>query len=170
MVQESSTDVILLSSRAPRFVDKFLRCREAAAETGKPVIVTHGRSLRRGRARRRLPPPPEWPAVGGLLTRCSTNYGLHRPPTILDEAVNHRGPLADDEPEAEGDQGRRADGFRRAAYGPPTGVDERACRLQELSQVFQARSRSCLPSYGAARNSDRRHGAGRVNTRAAGRA
>ena len=45
MVQDSSTDVILLFIEGIRDVDQFLAAARRAAETGKPVIVTKvGRS------------------------------------------------------------------------------------------------------------------------------
>ena len=45
MVQDASTDVILLFIEGIRDVDKFLAAARRAAETGKPVIVTKvGRS------------------------------------------------------------------------------------------------------------------------------
>src|SRR5258708_12963598 len=45
MVQDSSTDVILLFIEGIRDVEKFLAAARRAAETGKPVIVTKvGRS------------------------------------------------------------------------------------------------------------------------------
>src|SRR6201987_983763 len=40
MVQDSSTDVILLFIEGIRDVDQFLAAARRAAETGKPVIVT----------------------------------------------------------------------------------------------------------------------------------
>src|SRR3979411_636492 len=51
MVQDSSTDVILLFIEGIRDVDKFLAAAKRAAEIGKPVIVTKvGRSGAGGRA------------------------------------------------------------------------------------------------------------------------
>jgi len=45
MVQDPSTDVILLFIEGIRDVDRFLAAARRAAETGKPVIVTKvGRS------------------------------------------------------------------------------------------------------------------------------
>ena len=51
MVQDASTDVILLFIEGIRDVDKFLIAAKRAAEAGKPVIVTKvGRSGEIGRA------------------------------------------------------------------------------------------------------------------------
>jgi len=85
MVQDASTDVILLFIEVSAMSTKFLAAARRAAEIGKPVIVTKvGRSDAGERARRRI--PPAWPAGPRPMTRCSPKYGFIVS-NDLDEAV-----------------------------------------------------------------------------------
>ena len=66
MVQDASTDVILLFIEGIRDVDKFLAAARRAAESRQARHRHQGRPLRRGRARRRLAYRQHGRLVGGL--------------------------------------------------------------------------------------------------------
>ncbi len=79
MVQDVSTDVILLFIEGIRDVDKFLVAARRAAELKKPVIVTKVEPLR-ARASVRWPcTPPAWPDGRQPMMRCSQSTVLSSP-------------------------------------------------------------------------------------------
>jgi hypothetical protein len=72
MVQDQSTDVILLFIEGIRDVDKFLAAARRAAEMKKPAAPAPA-NARRPRI------PPAWPGGRRPMTRCSRNTALSFP-------------------------------------------------------------------------------------------
>ena len=121
MVQDPSTDVILLFIEGIRDVDKFLVAARRAAEIGKPVIVTKvGRSGAGERAAAsHTASMAGWSAAYDAVF---AKYGFIVS-NDLDEAVDHRGG-ADHVAAAEGRPGRRRHRLRRRRHlGRGHGVD-----------------------------------------------
>ena len=150
MVQDASTDVILLFIEGIRDVDKFLAAARRAAEMGKPVIVTKvGRSGAGERAAAsHTASMAGWSAAYDAVF---AKYGFIVS-NDLDEARDHRGG-ADHAIRC-----RRAIASRcsRCPAAPASGARIpcrcRACRCRSLSRRIQAEISELMPSYGAARN------------------
>ena len=150
MVQDASTDVILLFIEGIRDVDKFLAAAQRAAEIGKPVIVTKvGRSGAGERAAAsHTASMAGWSAAYDAVF---AKYGFIVS-NDLDEAVDHRRG-ADHQSAAERRPRRRAHGVRRRRHlGRRHGRRCRVCRCRNCRQPIQAEIMKLLPSYGAARN------------------
>ena len=164
MVQDASTDVILLFIEGIRDVDKFLAAAKRAAESGKPVIVTKvGRSGAGERAAAsHTASMAGWSAAYDAVF---AKYGFIVS-NDLDEAVTIAAVLTSN-PLAEGRPRRGADRIRRRRHlGRRYGVDAgpegagvvgwHADRDQEADAVLWRGGQS-----------DRRHRAGRQQRRPA---
>src|SRR5882672_10954917 len=128
MVQDASTDVILLFIEGIRDVDKFLVAARRAAEIGKPVIVTKvGRSA----------------AYDAVFAK----YGFIVS-NDLDEAVTIAAVLTTN-PMPKGD---RVAVLTVSGGAGIWGADTVALQVPELSESIQTEIRKLLPSYGAAGN------------------
>src|SRR5665213_4443687 len=149
MVQDSSTDVILLFIEGIRDVDKFLAAARLAAETGKPVIVTKvGRSGAGERAAAsHTASMAGWSAAYDAIF---AKYGFIIS-NDLDEAVAIAAVLATS-PLPTGD---RVAVLTVSGGGGIWGADTvsmQGMQVPELSEKIQAGIRGLIPSYGAARN------------------
>src|SRR6478752_1927384 len=135
MVQDASTDVILLFIEGIRDVDKFLAAARRAAETGKPVIVTKvGRSGAGERAAAsHTASMAGWSAAYDAVF---AKYGFIVS-NDLDEAVTIAAVLT-----TNGGAG---------IWGADT-VSMQGLQVPELSHAIQAEISALLPSYGATRN------------------
>ena len=149
MVQDSSTDVILLFIEGIRDVDKFLVAAKRAAETGKPVIVTKvGRSGAGERAAAsHTASMAGWSAAYDAVF---AKYGFIVS-NDLDEAVTIAAVLTTS-PLPKGDRvGVLTVSGGAGIWGADT-VSMQGLQVPELSQGIQAEIKKLLPSYGAARN------------------
>ncbi len=149
MVQDSSTDVILLFIEGIRDVDKFLGAAKRAAETGKPVIVTKvGRSGAGERAAAsHTASMAGWSAAYDAVF---AKYGFIVS-NDLDEAVTIAAVLTTS-PLPKGDRvGVLTVSGGAGIWGVDT-VSMQGLQVPELSQGIQAEIEKLLPSYGAARN------------------
>ena len=149
MVQDSSTDVILLFIEGIRDVDKFLAAARRAAETGKPVIVTKvGRSGAGERAAAsHTASMAGWSAAYDAVF---AKYGFIVS-NDLDEAVTIAA-RADHQSAAEGRPRRRAHGVRRRRHlGRGHGLDAGPAGAGIVATDPGGNPR-LIPSYGAARN------------------
>jgi acyl-CoA synthetase (NDP forming) len=149
MVQDSSTDVILLFIEGIRDVDKFLAAAKRAAETGKPVIVTKvGRSGAGERAAAsHTASMAGWSAAYDAVF---AKYGFIVS-NDLDEAVTIAAVLATS-PLPKGDRvGVLTVSGGAGIWGADT-VSMQGLQVPELSDGIQAEIKKLLPSYGAARN------------------
>src|SRR6476620_7654765 len=149
MVQDASTDVILLFIEGIRDVDKFLAAARRAAETGKPVIVTKvGRSGAGERAAAsHTASMAGWSAAYDAVF---AKYGFIVS-NDLDEAVTIAAVLTTNQL-PKGDRVAvltvsGGDGI----WGADT-VSMQGLKVPELSQAVQAQIRQWMPSYGAAGN------------------
>src|SRR6266851_1999547 len=135
MVQDASTDVILLFIEGIRDVDKFLAAAQRAAETGKPVIVTKvGRSGAGERAAAsHTASMAGWSAAYDAVF---AKYGFIVS-NDLDEAVTTVAVLT-----VSGGAG---------IWGADT-VSMQGLQVPELSKSIQAEISALLPSYGATGN------------------
>lgn len=149
MVQDASTDVILLFLEGIRDTDKFLAAAQGAAETGKPVIVTKvGRSGAGGRAAAsHTASMAGWSAAYDAVF---AKYGFIIS-NDLDEAVAIAAVLTSS-PWSAGD---RVAVVTVSGGGGIWGADVVAAQglqVPELSASVQASIRGMIPSYGSPRN------------------
>src|SRR6266700_3306583 len=149
MVQDASTDVILLFIEGIRDVDRFLVAARRAAEIGKPVIVTKvGRSGAGERAAAsHTASMAGWSAAYDAVF---AKYGFIVS-NDLDEAVTIAAVLTTN-PLPKGDRvGVLTVSGGAGIWGADT-VSMQGLQVPELSQGIQAEIKKLLPSYGAARN------------------
>ena len=149
MVQDCSTDVILLFIEGIRDVDKFLVAARRAAEIGKPVIVTKvGRSGAGERAAAsHTASMAGWSAAYDAVF---AKYGFIVS-NDLDEAVTIAAVLTTS-PLPKGDRvGVITVSGGGGIWGADT-VSMQGLQVPELPAPMQAEIRKLLPSYGAARN------------------
>jgi acyl-CoA synthetase (NDP forming) len=149
MVQDASTDVILLFIEGIRDVDKFLAAAQRAAETGKPVIVTKvGRSGAGERAAAsHTASMAGWSAAYEAVF---AKYGFIVS-NDLDEAVTIAAVLTTN-PMPKGDRVAVLTVSGGAGIWGADTVAMQGLQVPELSQSIQAEIRKLLPSYGAAGN------------------
>src|SRR3954449_2953417 len=149
MVQDPSTDVILLFIEGIRDVDRFLAAARCAAELGKPVIVTKvGRSDAGERAAAsHTASMAGWTAAYDAVF---AKYGFIVS-NDLDEAVTIAAVLTTS-PLPRGDRvGVVTVSGGAGIWGADT-VSMQGLQVPELPAPMQAEIRKLLPSYGAARN------------------
>ncbi len=149
MVQDASTDVILLFIEGIRDVDKFLAAAKRAAEIGKPVIVTKvGRSGAGERAAAsHTASMAGWSAAYDAVF---AKYGFIVS-NDLDEAVTIAAVLASN-PLPRGD---RVAVLTVSGGGGIWGADTvsmQGLQVPELSGGIQAEIKQWMPSYGSAKN------------------
>src|SRR3954463_768965 len=149
MVQDDSTDVILLFIEGIRDVDKFLAAARRAAEIGKPVIVAKvGRSGAGERAAA---------SHTASMAGCSAAYDavFARYGFIvsndLDEAVSIAAVLASN-PLPKGDRVAVLTVSGGAGIWGADTVALQGLQVPELSQTIQSEIKKLMPSYGAAGN------------------
>jgi len=149
MVQDASTDVILLFIEGIRDVDKFLAAARRAAETGKPVIVTKvGRSGAGERAAAsHTASMAGWSAAYDAVF---AKYGFIVS-NDLDEAVTIAAVLATN-PMPKGDRVAVLTVSGGAGIWGADTVSLQGLQVPELSEAIQAEIMKLLPSYGSARN------------------
>jgi acetate---CoA ligase (ADP-forming) len=149
MVQDSSTDVILLFIEGIRDVDKFLAAARRAAETGKPVIVTKvGRSGAGERAAAsHTASMAGWSAAYDAVF---ARYGFIVS-NDLDEAVTIAAVLATN-PMPRGDRVAVLTVSGGAGIWGADAVSMQGLQVPELSAPIQQEIKKLLPSYGATRN------------------
>ena len=149
MVQDASTDVILLFIEGIRDVDKFLAAARRAAETGKPVIVTKvGRSGAGERAAAsHTASMAGWSAAYDAVF---AKYGFIVS-NDLDEAVTIAALLTTN-PLPKGDRVAVLTVSGGAGIWGADTVALQGLQVPELSQAIQAEIKKLLPSYGAAGN------------------
>jgi acyl-CoA synthetase (NDP forming) len=149
MVQDSSTDVILLFIEGIRDVDKFLVAARRAAEIGKPVIVTKvGRSGAGERAAAsHTASMAGWSAAYDAMF---AKYGFIVS-NDLDEAVTIAAVLTTN-PMPKGDRVAVLTVSGGAGIWGADTVAMHGLQVPELSQSIQTEIRKLLPSYGAAGN------------------
>jgi acetate---CoA ligase (ADP-forming) len=149
MVQDSSTDVILLFIEGIRDVDKFLAAARRAAETGKPVIVTKvGRSGAGERAAAsHTASMAGWSAAYDAVF---AKYGFIVS-NDLDEAVTIAAVLTTN-PMPKGDRVAVLTVSGGAGIWGADTVSLQGLQVPELSETIQAEIARLLPSYGSARN------------------
>src|ERR1700704_3593645 len=149
MVQDSSTDVILLFIEGIRDVEKFLAAARRAAEIGKPVIVTKvGRSGGGDRAAAsHTASMAGWSAAYDAVF---AKYGFIVS-NDLDEAVTIAAVLTTN-PLPKGDRVAVLTVSGGAGIWGADTVAMQGLQVPELSQSIQTEIRKLLPSYGATRN------------------
>jgi acetyltransferase len=149
MVQDSSTDVILLFIEGIRDVEKFLVAARRAAEIGKPVIVTKvGRSGAGERAAAsHTASMAGWSAAYDAVF---AKYGFIVS-NDLDEAVAIAAVLTTS-PLPKGDRVAVLTVSGGAGIWGADTVSMQGLQVPELPASMQAEIRKLLPSYGAARN------------------
>src|ERR1700727_1149183 len=149
MVQDASTDVILLFIEGVRDVDKFLAAARRAAATGKPVIVTKvGRSGAGERAAAsHTASMAGWSAAYDAVF---AKYGFIIS-NDLDEAVTIAAVLTTN-PLPKGDRVAVLTVSGGAGIWGADTVSMQGLQVPELSAPIQAEIRALIPSYGAARN------------------
>ncbi len=149
MVQDTSTDVILLFIEGIRDVDKFLSAARRAAETGKPVIVTKvGRSGAGERAAAsHTASMAGWSAAYDAVF---AKYGFIVS-NDLDEAVTIAAVLTTN-PMPKGDRVAVLTVSGGAGIWGADTVSMQGLQVPELSAPIQAEISALLPSYGATRN------------------
>jgi acetyltransferase len=149
MVQDASTDVILLFIEGIRDVDKFLAAARRAAEVGKPVIITKvGRSGAGERAAAsHTASMAGWSAAYDAVF---AKYGLIIS-NDLDEAVTIAALLATN-PLPKGDRVAVLTVSGGAGIWGADTVALQGLQVPELSQAIQSEIKKLLPSYGAAAN------------------
>jgi acyl-CoA synthetase (NDP forming) len=149
MVQDASTDVILLFIEGIRDVDKFLAAARRAAEAGKPVIVTKvGRSGAGERAAAsHTASMAGWSAAYDAVF---AKYGFIVS-NDLDEAVTIAAVLTTN-PLPKGDRVAVLTVSGGAGIWGADTVSMQGLQVPELSAPIQAEIMKLLPSYGAARN------------------
>src|SRR4030081_3048406 len=149
MVQDSSTDVILLFIEGIRDVEKFLAAARRAAEIGKPVIVTKvGRSGAGERAAAsHTASMAGWSAAYDAVF---AKYGFIIS-NDLDEAVTIAAILTT----TPLPKGARGAGLRVGGGAGIGGADTfsmRGLQVPEFSEPIRKEISKLLPSYGATRN------------------
>src|SRR3984893_1499012 len=149
MVQDSSTDVILLFIEGIRDTEKFLAAARRAAETGKPIIVTKvGRSGAGERAAAsHTASMAGWTAAYDAVF---AKYGFIVS-NDLDEAVTIAA-LLTTSPLPKGDRVAVVTVSGGGGIWGADTVSAQGLQVPELSAPLQATIRKLLPSYGAARN------------------
>lgn len=149
MVQDASTDVILLFIEGIRDVDKFLAAARRAAELGKPVIVTKvGRSGAGERAAAsHTASMAGWSAAYDAVF---AKYGFIIS-NDLDEAVTIAAVLTTN-PLPKGDRVAVLTVSGGAGIWGADTVSMQGLKVPELSSSIQAEIKKLLPSYGAAGN------------------
>jgi len=149
MVQDASTDVILLFIEGIRDVDKFLAAARRAAELGKPVIVTKvGRSGAGERAAAsHTASMAGWSAAYDAVF---AKYGFFIS-NDLDEAVTIAAVLTTN-PMPRGDRVAVLTVSGGAGIWGADTVSMQGLQVPELSETIQAEIMKLLPSYGSARN------------------
>jgi len=149
MVQDSSTDVILLFIEGIRDVEKFLAAARRAAEIGKPVIVTKvGRSGAGERAAAsHTASMAGWSAAYDAIF---AKYGFIIS-NDLDEAVTIAAVLTTN-PMPKGDRVAVLTVSGGAGIWGADTVSRQGLQVPELSPPIQAEIGKLLPSYGATRN------------------
>src|SRR6478609_8969002 len=149
MVQDSSTDAILLFIEGIRDVDKFLVAAKRAAEVGKPVIVTKvGRSGTGERAAAsHTASMAGWSAAYDAVF---AKYGFIVS-NDLDEAVTIAAVLTTN-PLPKGDRVAVLTVSGGAGIWGADTVSMQSMQVPELSKSFQDEIGKLLPSYGSARN------------------
>jgi acetate---CoA ligase (ADP-forming) len=149
VVQDSSTDVILLFIEGIRDVDKFLVAARRAAEIGKPVIVTKvGRSGAGERAAAsHTASMAGWSAAYDAVF---AKYGFIVS-NDLDEAVTIAAVLTTN-PMPKGDRVAVLTVSGGAGIWGADTVAMQGLQVPELSGSIQTEIRKLLPSYGAAGN------------------
>ena len=149
LVQDSSTDVILLFIEGIRDVDRFLAAARRAAETGKPVIVTKvGRSGAGERAAAsHTASMAGWSAAYDAVF---AKYGFIVS-NDLDEAVTIAAVLTSN-PLPKGNRVAVLTVSGGAGIWGADTVALQGLQVPELSEPIQAEIRQLLPSYGTARN------------------
>src|SRR5580692_163214 len=149
MVQDASTDVILLFIEGIRDIDKFLAAAKRAAEIGKPVIVTKvGRSGAGERAAAsHTASMAGWSAAYDAVF---AKYGFIVS-NDLDEAVTIAAVLTTN-PIPKGDRVAVLTVSGGAGIWGADTVSMQGLQVPELSQSIQAEIRALIPSYGSARN------------------
>ncbi len=149
MVQDVSTDVILLFIEGIRDVDKFLVAARRAAESGKPVIVTKvGRSGAGERAAAsHTASMAGWSAAYDAVF---AKYGFIVS-NDLDEAVTIAAVLTTS-PLPKGDRVAVLTVSGGAGIWGADTVSMQGLKVPELSAGLQAEIKKWMPSYGAAGN------------------
>jgi acetate---CoA ligase (ADP-forming) len=149
MVQDASTDVILLFIEGIRDVDKFLAAARRAAELGKPVIVTKvGRSGAGERAAAsHTASMAGWSAAYDAVF---AKYGFIVS-NDLDEAVTIAAVLTTN-PLPKGDRVAVLTVSGGAGIWGADTVSMQGLQVPELSERIQSEICKLLPSYGATRN------------------
>src|ERR1700733_8093239 len=149
MVQDSSTDVILLFIEGIRDVEKFLVAAQRAAEMGKPVIVTKvGRSGAGQRAAAsHTASMAGWSAAYDAVF---AKYGFIVS-NDMDEAVAIAAMLASN-PLPKGDRVAVLTVSGGAGIWGADTVAMQGLKVPELSSSIQTEIKKLLPSYGAAGN------------------
>jgi acyl-CoA synthetase (NDP forming) len=149
MVQDASTDVILLFIEGIRDVDKFLAAARRAAELGKPVIVTKvGRSGAGERAAAsHTASMAGWSAAYDAVF---AKYGFIVS-NDLDEAVTIAAVLTTN-PLPKGDRVAVLTVSGGAGIWGADTVSMQGLKVPELSASIQTEIKKLLPSYGAAGN------------------
>jgi len=149
MVQDSSTDAILLFIEGIRDVEKFLAAARRAAEVGKPVIVTKvGRSGAGERAAAsHTASMAGWSAAYDAVF---AKYGFVVS-NDLDEAVTIAAVLTTN-PMPKGDRVAVLTVSGGAGIWGADTVALQGLQVPELSHEIQAEIGKLLPSYGATRN------------------
>ena len=149
MVQDASTDVILLFIEAIRDVEKFLAAARRAAEIGKPVIVTKvGRSGAGNRAAAsHTASMAGWSAAYDAVF---AKYGFIVS-NDLDEAVTIAAVLTTN-PMPKGDRVAVLTVSGGAGIWGADTISRQGLQVPELSPPIQAEISKLLPFYGATRN------------------
>ena len=149
MVQDPSTDVILLFIEGIRDVDKFMAAAKRAAEIGKPVIVTKvGRSGAGERAAAsHTASMAGWSAAYDAVF---ARYGFIVS-NDLDEAVTIAAVLTTS-PMPQDDRVAVLTVSGGAGIWGADAVSMQGLRVPELSDGVQAQIKQWMPSYGAAGN------------------
>jgi acetate---CoA ligase (ADP-forming) len=149
MVQDSSTDVILLFIEGIRDVDKFIAAARRAAEACKPVIVTKvGRSGAGERAAAsHTASMAGWSAAYDAVF---ATYGFIVS-NDLDEAVTIAAVLTSN-PMPKGDRVAVLTVSGGAGIWGADTVAMQGLQVPELSETIQKEISKLLPSYGATRN------------------
>jgi acyl-CoA synthetase (NDP forming) len=149
LVQDASTDVILLFIEGIRDVEKFLTAAQRAAELRKPVIVTKvGRSGAGERAAAsHTASMAGWSAAYDAVF---AKYGFIVS-NDLDEVLTIAAVLASN-PLPKGDRVAVVTVSGGAGIWGADAVALRGLQVPELSQPIQAEIKTLMPSYGTARN------------------
>jgi len=149
MVQDSSTDVVLLFIEGIRDVEKFVAAARRAAETGKSVIVTKvGRSGAGERAAAsHTASMAGWSAAYDAVF---AKYGFIVS-NDLDEAVTIAAVLTTN-PMPKGDRVAVLTVSGGAGIWGADTVSMQGLQVPELSAAIQTEIRALIPSYGTARN------------------